>query len=119
MTKHGTRRARFRGEMPELCFHRRGAAKRRTEHGDLEQNRRESVHCGPFFDGSHILVIVNDVTKWIEAIRTFGTGAVLAMTALGLWQEKHGRTELLYTDNASAWNSDMFRRWAASRNIDT
>ena len=76
-------------------------------------------HCGPFFDGSHILVIVDDATKWIEAIRTPGTGAVHAMKALDRWQERHGRIELLCTDNASAWNSDMFRRWAASRNIDT
>ena len=76
-------------------------------------------HCGPFFDGSHILVIVDDATKWIEAIRTPGTGAVHAMKALDRWQERHGRIELLCTDNASAWNSDVFRRWAASRNIDT
>ena len=76
-------------------------------------------HCGPFFDGSHILVIVDDATKWIEAIRTPGTGAVHAMKALDRRQERHGRIELLCTDNASAWNSDVFRRWAASRNIDT
>ena len=76
-------------------------------------------YCGPFFDGSHILVIVDDATKWIEAVRTPGTGAIHAMRALDLWQEKHGKIEVLCTDNASSWNSDMFRRWAASQNIDT
>ena len=75
-------------------------------------------YCGPFFDGSHILVIVDDATKWIEAVRTPGTGAVHAMRALDLWQEKHGQIELLCTDNASAWNSDKFRQWATSRGVE-
>ena len=76
-------------------------------------------HCRLFFDGLHILVIVDDATKWVEALRTPGTGAVHAMRALDQWQTKHGRIELLCTDNASAWNSDTFRRWAADRRIDT
>ena len=75
-------------------------------------------HCGPFFDGSHILVVVDDATKWMTATRTPGTGAVHAIRILDEWMQKWGRISAICTDNATCWNSELFTRWAALNRIE-
>eukprot|EP00210_Caulerpa_lentillifera_P000116 g111.t1 len=75
-------------------------------------------HTGPFFDGSYLFVTIDDATKWLEVRQTRDTSAREAIEALEHWRARWGRIKLICSDNASAWNSDEFRTWAAKRKID-
>eukprot|EP00210_Caulerpa_lentillifera_P005398 g5160.t1 len=75
-------------------------------------------HAGPFFDGSYLFVTIDDATKWLEVRQTRDTSAREAIEALEHWRARWGRIKLICSDNASAWNSDEFRTWAAKRGID-
>lgn len=74
-------------------------------------------HAGPFFDGTHILVIVDNATKYVETFRTSSTNTRPALAALASWIKKWGPISLLCVDNASAWNSDAFREWTDNHGI--
>eukprot|EP00210_Caulerpa_lentillifera_P001453 g1394.t1 len=99
-----------------------GAAQTRdlpsTETSDTRGERVSIDHAGPFFDGSYLLVIVDDATKWLEVQQTCSTDARQAIEALEHWISRWGKIQLICSDNANAWNSDEFRMWAARRRID-
>ena len=74
-------------------------------------------HAGPYFDGSYILVMVDDATKWVETRRVPSTAARHALEALQHWLDHWGPIMTLCVDNASAWNSDSFMEWTGRRGI--
>jgi len=74
-------------------------------------------YTGPFFDGSHILVIVDSFSRWIQVSRTQHLGAAHAIKELKKWMNKFGQIEELCSDNASSWNSLPFVRFAADYQV--
>jgi len=75
-------------------------------------------HAGPYFDGSHVLVIVDDATKHVTAVQTPGTGARHAIRALEDWINRWGQISMLCVDNASGWNSLAFLDWTDRHGIE-
>jgi len=88
-----------------------------VEISDSKGDRLSIDHAGPFFDGSYLLVIIDDATKWLEVRQTRGTDAKQAIEALEHWMNRWGKIQLICSDNGSAWNSDEFRTWATHYGI--
>ena len=87
---------------------------------DFAHEVGERVHidyAGPYFDRSHVLVIIDAATRYVFTLRTSGTGARHAMKALDEWMQRLGPIKVLCADNASAWNSVDFQAWAQRRGI--
>ena len=59
-----------------------------TEPAQHAGERVVADHAVPFFDGSHLLVIVDDATKYVEVMRTPGTGSQHAIKALDAWMSR-------------------------------
>jgi len=74
-------------------------------------------YTGPFFDGSHILVIVDAFSRFVQVKRTEHIGAAHAIRELEKWIDRFGPIDELCGDNASYWNSACFRRWVDSYQI--
>jgi len=74
-------------------------------------------YTGPFFDGSHILVIVDEFSRFIQAERTMHIGAAFGTRQLEKWINRFGPVETLCADNAAYWASTWFRRWTEDRQI--
>lgn len=75
-------------------------------------------HSGPYFDDSHIFVVIDEATRYIAAHRVPGTGAVHAIRALDEWIRRWGLIRVIQGDNASSWNSNLFRNWAAQNRVE-
>jgi len=74
-------------------------------------------YSGPFFDGSHILVIVDAFSRYVQVGRTMHIGAAHAVKELRRWMDRLGPIQELWGDNASSWNSTYFRRWTEDMQI--
>jgi len=74
-------------------------------------------YTGPFFDGSHLLVIVDGFSRYVQVSRTMHIGAAHAVRELSKWIDRLGPIQELCGDNASSWNSGYFRRWAEDMQI--
>lgn len=75
-------------------------------------------HAGPYFDGTHILLLVDAATRYVMTARTPGTGTRHALDVLDSWMRRFGRIAVLRVDNASSWNSNEFLEWTARRGIE-
>ena len=88
---------------------------------DISRHMGDRVHmdhAGPYFDGTHVLLLVDNATKYVMTVWTPGTGTGHALQALNAWIERFGPIRLLCVDNASAWNSEQFIEWTARRGIE-
>jgi len=74
-------------------------------------------YTGPFFDGSHLLVIVDGFSRFVQVSRTLHLGAAHAVRELNKWIERVGPIQELCGDNASSWNSGFFRKWVEGQQI--
>jgi len=74
-------------------------------------------YTGPLFDGSHLLVIVDGFSRFVQVSRTLHLGAAHAVRELSKWINRLGPIQELCGDNASSWNSGFFRRWADEMQI--
>jgi len=81
-------------------------------------NQRVHIdYTGPFFDGSHILVIVDEFSRFIQAEHTMHVGAAFGARQLDRWINRFGLMETLCADNASYWACSWFKNWAEERQI--
>lgn len=88
---------------------------------EISRHMNDRVHmdfAGPYFDGTHMLVLVDDATKWVETVHTPSTSTQHVLNALQRWTDRWGPIALLVTDNASCFCSDAFRRWTELRGIE-
>jgi len=88
--------------------------------GEVVERIGQRVHLdytGPFFDGSHILVIVDAFSRFVQVSRTEHIGAAHAVKELKRWMDRFGPIDELCGDNASSWNSAFFRRWIDDHQI--
>jgi len=88
--------------------------------GQVVERMGQRVHIdytGPFFDGSHILVIVDAFSRFVQVSRTQRIGAAHAVKELKRWIDLLGPIEELCGDNASSWNSAFFRGWIDDNQI--
>jgi len=74
-------------------------------------------YTGPFFDGSHIFVLVDAFSRYVQVSRTMHIGASHAVRELRRWVDRFGPIRELCGDNASSWNSAYFKRWAEDMQI--
>jgi len=74
-------------------------------------------YTGPFFDGSHVLVIVDAFSRFVQVSRTKRIGAAHAVRELRRWMDRFGPIEELRGDNASLWNSSFFKNWIDEHQI--
>jgi len=74
-------------------------------------------YTGPLFDGSHLLVIVDGFSRFVQVSRTMHIGAAHAVKELKKWMDRLGPIQELCGDNASSWNSEFFRRWVSEMQI--
>ena len=73
--------------------------------------------AGPYFDASHMLVIVDDATKFVHTVHTPSTATRHAIQALEHWIRRFGPIRELVVDNASQWHSDSFHHWLARHRV--
>lgn len=74
-------------------------------------------HAGPFFDGSYVLVIIDEASRFIQGTRVGTTATTPAIQALQRWMTRLGPISLLCADNASTWNAVSFNDWAEQHGI--
>jgi len=74
-------------------------------------------YTGPFFDGSHLLVIVDAFSRYVQVSRTAHIGAAHAVRELRRWMDRFGPIQELCGDNASSWNSTYFKKWTEGMQI--
>lgn len=58
-------------------------------------------YAGPYFDKSYILMVIDEASRYVEAHRTWGTGAEHAIDALEAWMIRFGNIETIRADNAA------------------
>ena len=72
--------------------------------GDLE---------GPRF----IVLMVDYLSRWIEAWSCESPSSEAAIKALNKWKQRNGRIEMLVSDNAQTWNSKSVKKWCEENGV--
>jgi len=119
----------WRGMMNDICkFVRHCKSCAYSGHPQIRDNYSSNTvdqlgqrvhidYTGPLFDGSHLLVIVDGFSRFVQVSRTLHIGAAHAVKELTKWIDRVGPIQELCGDNAASWNSGYFRRWADDMQI--
>ena len=59
----------------------------------------------------YILVMVDYLSRWVEAWACTAPSSEVAVKALGKWRQKNGKIKMLVSDNAQTWRSKEVRSW--------
>lgn len=74
--------------------------------------------AGPYFDGSHICVLVDGATRFMQATRFKAPSTASAMKALENWIRRCGPMQELCCDAGSAFRSAQFHEWCRAHEIN-
>lgn len=73
-------------------------------------------HAGPF-QGHTFLLVVDAYSHWLEVVSVASTSSDCAIQKLRILFATHGLPDLLVSDNAAAFTSDVFQQFCAKNGI--
>lgn len=70
--------------------------------------------CGPFKTGEHILVVIDDYSRFPEIEIVHSTSAAVVIPRLDAIFARQGVPEILRSDNGAPFNGQQFTKWAST-----
>ena len=71
---------------------------------------------GPF-EGKTVLVVIDALSKWIEAIPVSSTSSAVTIKVLRALIARYGQPELIFSENGTSFTSEEFQSFVKKNGI--